>query len=276
MKEKVSLYEVLVKTSYSTLITEPKDKNLTNPVGFGSGFIVEYENHILFVTADHTVHIDDYNEGFEQRTWKDYKISVINNNSDPYNFLSTGIEQLNGFYSMEEFNLEKPDDMPKLVDVSVCLMIDDNLKLPFLTKEVKFQNGEIIKAGEHKFQIKKECFSEAKTNINYFIFGKIRTRLIDNIRIESEHTLKESLKFICRSGDYLLFNTPNLIHDKEDWVGLSGSPVISEEGDCVGVLCSVRENSRSIWVMPISKVKMLIEVAICQEKIKDNQKNIHI
>ncbi len=76
------------------------------------------------------------------------------------------------------------------------------------------------------------------------------------------------LRFISKAGDYFLFNTPETINDIEEWEGLSGSPVISEDGDCVGVLCSVYENSTSIWVMPISKVKMLIEIAIQQEKLE--------
>jgi len=276
MEDEVSLNEVLVKTSYLTQITEPNDKNLENPVGFGSGFIVDYDNYKFFVTADHTVHIDDYAKGVEQRTWKDYVISIFNNYTDPDNFLSTGITPLDGFHYMEQFNLDKPDDMPKPVDISVCIMKDINFKFPFLTNEVRFLNGETVEAGEQKFTIKKECFSEIVESKNYFVFGKIRTKLINNIRMEWTDTLKESLKFVCKSGDYYLFNTPELIADEEDWAGLSGSPVISEDGECIGVLCVVLENSRSIWVMPIPKVKMLIEVAILQDKIEeDNMKNKH-
>lgn len=276
MEDEVSLNEVLVKTSYLIQITEPNDKNLESPIGYGSGFIVDYDNYKLFVTADHTVHIDDYAEEFEQRTWKDYVISIFNNYTDPKNFLSTSITALGGFYYMEQLNLDKPDDMPKPVDISVCIIKDINFKFPFLTNEVRFLNGETIKAGERKFAIKKECFCEIMESKNYFVFGKIRTKLINEIRMEWTDTLKESLKFVCQSGDYYLFNTSKLITDIEDWAGLSGSPVISEDGECIGVLCDVLKNSTSIWVMPISKVKMLIEIAISQEKIEeDNKKNIH-
>lgn len=270
MNEQVSLNEVLVKTSYLTQITEPTNIGLDNPIGFGSGFIVDYNNTKLFVTADHTIHMDDYKFGVEQRTWKDYIVSIFNNYSDPNNFLSTGITPLGGFYYMEKLNLNLPDDMPKPMDISVCIMKEINFKFPFLTNEVRFANGEIIKSGEPKFSIQKECFAEANEEKNYFIFGKIRTKLIDNIRMEWTDTLKESLKFIAKSGDFLLFNTPDFITDYEDWNGLSGSPVFSEDGECVGVLSSVLKDSYSIWVMPILKVKMLIEIAILQEKIESN------
>ena len=60
MEESVTLHEILVKTSYLTQITEPEDKALENPIGFASGFIVEYENDKFFITADHIVHFDDF------------------------------------------------------------------------------------------------------------------------------------------------------------------------------------------------------------------------
>lgn len=263
----VSLHEVLVKTSYQTQITEPDDKNCENPIAFGSGFIVEYENEVFFVTADHTIHIGDYNNSTEERVWKDYVVSIINNCNPSDNFLSTVVTPLGGFYYLEQFNLDKPNDILKPVDIAVCKMKDINFQYPFLTQEVNFSHGETIKAGEPKFKIKKECFSQPLTNKNYFIFGNVRIEIIDNVRLSRENTIKEYLKFISKSGDYYLFNTSDIIANQQDWEGLSGSPVICEDGECIGVLCSVLENSNSIWVMPISKIKMLIEVAIQQEKL---------
>lgn len=273
MEEQVSLYEVLVKTSYLTQITEPDNKLLDHPIGFASGFIVEYNGDKFFVTADHTIHIDDYNEGIEERTWKDYIISIFNNYTDPENCLSTVITPLGGFFYMEQLHLNKPDNLPRPIDVSVCKMKSIHFQYPFLTDQVTFANEETIKVGEQKFTIKKESFSDPVEYTNYFIFGKIRTKLIDNIRMDWQNTLKESLKFAAKTGDFYLFNTPDLITDDEEWEGLSGSPVISEDGDCVGVLCDVLKNSNSIWVMPISKVKLLIEVAIQQEKVNNYNDN---
>ena len=152
-------------------------------------------------------------------------------------------------------------------------MTEINFTFPFLTNEVSFFNGEFIRAGEQKFFIKEECFCEADENANYFVFGKINTRLIENIRMDWQDTLKESLKFVSKTGDLLLFNTPEIIMDKKDWEGLSGSPVFNEDGECVGVLCDVLENSRSIWVMPISKVKMLIDIIVLQENLGLNNEH---
>lgn len=265
----ISLYEVLVKTSYQTQITEPDDKECANPVAFGSGFIVEFDGTNFFVTADHTVHLDDYEEK-EERTWKDYVVSIFNNYSPPDNFLSTVVTPLGGFYYMEQFHLDKPDSMPKPVDITVCIMKQKHFQYPFLTTGIKFSNEE-IKQGEQKFKIKPECFSEPNTNDTYCVFGAVKTDIKDNIKVEREFTLKHSLKFVSKSGDFYLFNTPNVITDRKDWKGLSGSPVLSEAGDCVGVICDVLENSQSIWVIPMTKVKMLIEVAIQQEALENSK-----
>lgn len=265
----ISINEILVKTSYQTQITEPDDKECANPVAFGSGFIVEFDGADFFVTADHTVHLDDYDEK-EERTWKDYVVSIFNNYSPPDNFLSTVVTPLGGFYYMEQFHIDKPDTMPKPVDITVCLMKQKHFQYPFLATGIKFVNEE-IKKGEQKFKIKTECFSEPNTNDNYYVFGAIKTDIKNNIKVERKFTLKHDLKFVSISGDFYLFNTPNIIKEREDWQGLSGSSVLSEEGECVGVICDVLENSQSIWVMPMTKVQMLIEITILQESLENSK-----
>jgi hypothetical protein len=266
MENEISLYEVLVKTSYQTQITLPEDKLCENPVGYGSGFIVVYQNEKFFITADHTLHIDDHSKENEKRTGKEHLISINNNYSPPENFLSTVVTPLGGFYFMEKFNIDKPDDDSVLIDITLCKMKEMHFQYPFLTEEIRFPH-ETIKGKEPKIYITEECFSEPKIDKNYFVFGRIRPRMVD-ILLHREHTIKENLKFISKSGDYLLFYTSSIITDNEDWEGLSGSPVLSEDGECVGVFCSVLKDSKSVWVMPIAMVKLLLEVAIKQEELK--------
>lgn len=258
--DQISLQEVLMKTSYQTQTTLHTDKLCENPLAFGSGFIVKYQNEQFFVTADHTLHLDDHNDEINKRTGKEYVVSIFNNYSPPDNLLSTVLTPLDGFYYMEQFNIEKPDDADELVDITLCKLKDINFQYPFLCDDVQF-------AKQQKLTISIECFNEPQTDKNYFVFGQIKTR-IEGIRVEREKTMKECLKFNSKIGDYFLFNTLETITDLEEWEGLSGSPVISEDGNCVGVLCSVNKNSRSIWILPIAKVKLLIEVAIQQEKLE--------
>lgn len=264
--EEISLLEILVKTSYHTQVTHPDNKDMDRPIAYGSGFISSHLDTKFFVTADHVLHPDDYQGEQEKRTWTDYIISIYNNIRPDNDFLSTVITPLNGFYYMESFNIERPDEADELVDITVCVIKPINVKYPFLTQEVKFIR-EIIPANQKKWTVKSETFVEPKSGKYYFVFGNVKTKL-DGIQLKSEATLKENLKFVKKSGDYYLFNSESEITDRSDWEGLSGSPVISIDGDCVGVLCSVNENSKSIWVMPIQRVKMLMEVAIQQERLE--------
>lgn len=238
-----------------------------NPFAFGSGFIVEYNNDCFFVTADHVLHLDDYKDDNNVRTGNDYVISIFNNVTPENNFLSTIVTPLGGFYYMESFNLDKPKDVDELIDITLCKMKPINFQYPFLTDEVRFTNETIAK-GQLKLKIKEECFAEPKQQRNYFIFGKINADIRDDIRMERDSTLKESLQYMSKTKDYFLFNTTDIIYDSNDWEGLSGSPVISEDGECVGVLCSVNENSQSVWVVPIAQVKRLLDIAIRQEEIE--------
>lgn len=270
MSDYISLNEVLVKTHYLTQITKFDNTDLDKPIGYGSGFIVEVSGNRFFVTADHTIHLDDYGGKVEQRTWNEYRISVFNNYTKPDNFLSTLVTPLGGFYYMEKLNLNRPKDIPAPIDLTVCKMKSSHFEYPFLTDCVNFANGERIKKGEAKFVIKEESFCEPNHEHKYYIYGKIHTNLIDNIRLDYKNTLKESLTFNSKAGDFLLFNTIDEIDNKNEWEGLSGSPVLNTTGECVGVLCDVLEKSRSIWVMPISTVRMFIDVILQQEQILEN------
>jgi hypothetical protein len=166
---------------------------------------------------------------------------------------------------MERFDLNKLNYAPELFDISVCVMKEKHFQYSFLTDEVHFGDL-IVNAGEPKFRIPSELFVEPSLEKMYFVYGKIRTEL-KGIMLHRVDTLKEGLKYIGKAGDYYLLNTPDKIIDHKDWAGLSGSPVLSDTGECIGVLCAVSENTHSIWVMPISKVKMLMDIALHQEEM---------
>jgi len=271
MKEKeqqIPLCEVLVKTAYQTQITYPDDKNCEKPIGYGSGFIVRYKNVPFFITADHVIHGDDYH--LKGRTGIDCVISIFNNVRPEADFVSTLVTPLGGFYYMERFDLLKPEDIPELIDISLCIMKPINFQYPFLTEEVHFHEI-TVKPGEHKYQIPENLLVEPNEEVNYFVYGKIKHQM-KGIVLYREDTLKEGLRYVCKSGDYHLLNTSDVITDYNDWAGLSGSPVLSESGECIGVLCSILENSNSLWVMPVNKIKMLMDIALMQEEYINNEK----
>lgn len=260
--KELSLCEILVKTSYMVQITTVNDKVFEKPIGYGSGFIIEYKDTKFFITADHVLNIEDYEK--DQRLCHGNIVSIFNNISIPNNY-STIITPLGGFYYMDRFNLAKPNDKPELIDVCLCKLKELNLKYPFLTEEVHF--GEVtINQGEKKFCFMENQLVEPNYEMTFFVYGKIRHK-IKGLVLNSQGAIKENLKFVNKNCDYYLFNTPEKIIDGDDWSGLSGSPIINQKGECVGVLCSITLNSKSIWVMPIDKIKMLMDIAIIEEQL---------
>ena len=63
----------------------------------------------------------------------------------------------------------------------------------------------------------------------------------------------------------LLNSTEDIIYN--EWAGLSGSPVLNQNGKCIGVLCSVNEGTKSVFVKPFSKILTFLDVIILQEQI---------
>ena len=263
--EPTSLLEVLVKTHYHTVTTEPRNLNSDKYICHGSGFMVQYKNVIFFVTADHVLHFADYESENKIRTGIDNVVSIYNNVRPDTNTISTVCTPLGGFCYMDGFNLTKPNELPELIDVAICVMKPGNFQYPFLTDEKEFQDKEKA-TGQPKFILTEANFTEPDTDNNYFIYGKIKTQM-KGLMLYRENTLKEDLKYSYKSGDYYLLNTPDIITDIDEWSGLSGSPVFDNHGLCIGVLCSVSPNTNSIWVMPFEKVKLLMDIALIQEQM---------
>lgn len=275
MKEKeivfeTNLIEYLVRTSFQTVVTSLSDKEGENPLYYGSGFMALYKENCFFVTADHVIHPTDHDKG--ERTNTEYIVSVFNNLRAPVDYLSTIVTPLGGFYYGEMFDISKPKDMPVLVDIAVCKMKKIHFQYPFVTDKVTC--GElIIEADQTKFPITEDKLILPTENHKYFIYGKIKHKM-KGVSLYREDTLKGDLLYIVETGGYYLFNSPTVIDDKYEWEGLSGSPVIDEKGNCVGVLCSVNEGTNSVWVMPLNKVKLLMDIAIMEDKIETLNNNI--
>lgn len=264
-----SLMEGLIKMAFQVQITKPDDKQFLNPIAFGSGFMIQYRGHLFFVTADHNLHGNDHK--LNERTGVDNVVSIFNNISDKENF-STGATPLDGFYYMEKIDVLDPENSFELIDVAVCMLNKKRyFKHPFLTENCTVDGKLVVKAGEQKFNFVERLLAEPRTEDQYLIYGKIKYDL-NGMALRNEATLKEDLKYITINGDYLLFNTPYTIARDEDWAGLSGSAVVNQRGECVGVLCSVNTGSKSIFVKPISKVKMLMDLMIIQEAQLKEQK----
>lgn len=265
VEKEFNLIEILAKTNYQIIIF--KDQNLEKPIAYGSGFFINYKNHLFFLTADHNIHIEDHK--LNERTGIDNYVAILNNISDK-NTLSTLMTPVGGFHYMEKINLFNPTIKAELFDVAISLINRDKMIAPFVTDEqIQDTEGNIfVKQNEEKYEFMEEHIVEPHFNDYYFIRGKIRPE-IKGLMLHRENAHNEGIQFVEIYGDYILLNTKEVITDYEDWAGLSGSPVINQKGECIGVLCSVIEKSKSIWVKPFEKIKPLLDVIILQEQLNN-------
>lgn len=265
IEREFTLNEILVKTNYQIVMSTEKSFQSV-PIGFGSGFFLNYKGTLFFLTADHNIHIEDHEQN--QRTGIDNFVSILNNISDRETF-TTMMTPIGGFYYMESFDISKEDLNPQLIDVAISLVDRTKFEAPFFTDEdIKDENeNPIVTPNEQKLEFLEEHIVNPQKSDKYFIYGKIRPQF-KGLFLHRTYTFKNNLQYVDKFGNYLLLNTQEDIIDYEDWAGLSGSPVINQEGKCIGVLCSVNVGTRSVFVKPFAIISPLLDTIILQEKIQ--------
>lgn len=268
VEKQFSLTEILVKTTYQVVIS--KDRLFQSlPIAFGAGFFMNYKDHKFFITADHNIHIEDHK--LNVRTGVDNYLGVLNNISNR-NAISTLTTPISGFYFMESFDISKEDLNPQLFDVAISLVNPSKFEAPFFTDEdIKDKDGSsLVSPNEQKLEFLAQHVIDPSVTDSYYVYGKIRPQF-KGLLLHREITFKNDLKYIDTYGHYILLNTVDLIIDPEDWAGLSGSPVLNQEGKCVGILCSIIEGTRSVFVKPMRKIIPLLDVIILQEKMAEKK-----
>lgn len=237
-------------------IFSPEDKELLNPIIFGSGFFVSYKGNFFLVTADHNLHFDDYDKK-EERTGREYIVAIINNvNKD----LTTVLTPLGGFYYAEQLSVDK--NTVNLVDISVCLLKDINFKQPFLTHEISINDNSqiIIPAKLEKKFYDATQFDSPDINQKYSIYSVIHND-INGIKGIRANALFSDISYSSTHSNNHIFIFPNEVN--EDLRGMSGSPIFDYKGNIVGVINRI--NGQGIWATPIEYATMLMDLAIKNE-----------
>ncbi len=263
-----SITEILVKTTYQVVISNEKSFQ-SNPIAFGAGFFINYKDKLFFITADHNIHIEDHK--MSERTGIDNCLAILNNISDKMTF-STIMTPIGGFYYMESFDISKEDLNPQLIDVAISMVDRGKFEAPFFTDE-DIRDGDtiLVSPNEEKFEFLEEHIDAPKESDSYYVFGKINPHF-KGLFLHRNNTFKNNLKYIDTFGNYMLLNyTDEIVYD--DWAGLSGSPVINQNGKCIGVLCSVNEGTKSVFVKPFSKILPFLDTIILQEQISKTKES---
>lgn len=233
----------------------PEDKELLEPIGFGSGFFTDYLGKPFLVTADHIIHYDDY-ETKEKRTGREYIVAIVNNVNEIDEDIATILTPLGGFYCAEQLNINSGEE--KLIDASICLLEELNFKYPFLTHEISINDNIIVHAGIEKSFYDSSQFKEPSERQKYAIYGVIHNDIV-GIQAKRANALYNDIAYSTTSGNYYIFLFPSDIESK-DWVSISGSAVFDYEGYIVGIVHRVL--GKGIWVTPIKYVKKLLDLAL--------------
>ena len=160
---------------------------------------------------------------------------------------------------------------PELLDLKDLAFAEIKfpLPLPIYTNRLLDFDGEtiIVAEGETKLVIDESSIGIPNTNDEYIITGCIRNEICNGIRMNRQNTFRDQIVYTgekyCNS--YLVFENPTqVVYD--DWKGLSGSPVFNNNGNLIGMLNRVVEETSHLYVTPIQTILRFIDYTINHEK----------
>lgn len=238
------------------------------PTSVGSGFILEHKGEYIFVTADHVANTHDNG------------VRLLNKNI----FIQTNrcIKSSNGLWNVELVPLGGITYMTSLkVDMQSGIVSEQPLfdaafvvlngtakNANYITPEIIFRDAH-VQCGDNKERISSERIIEANTDDVYSVFGRVQFSLQkygEQDILLSNLIFHTNLKYIGDQDDYYV-----LQYDKtvivEEWKGLSGSPVLNQDGNLIGIACSVDNILHRLFVKKMRRVIPLIEADILTSKI---------
>lgn len=115
----MTVCEYIWRCIYHVVVFAPEDRELQNPRAWGSGFFLNTCNGSVFITADHVIHYQDYDE--DRRTGID-NIVVLPSYRNVEGEIASYFASLPPFYDFTGYDLEWPD-ITDFVDCAVCLIV---------------------------------------------------------------------------------------------------------------------------------------------------------
>lgn len=257
MPIKLELFNIIHETylkCFQLLASPPYHRNLGDPKSFGSGFVLMYHGRLYFITADHVVSPD--NETDFVQWGDDWICGIPIGINDEENHASVCLP-LTGRIEFVKGNILSEDNLefPEPIDLAFSNVDTKILKCKSLGFNI-YPSIFCFSAGENK-----KCFEESNIinpeeyeNSNYFIIGSI-VRINENSQEASlDHKLHYNLKFKEIDGENIVLESTSIIDRKKDWSGLSGSPVVNEEGRLLGMLIRAANGYNNVIVMSIEAI----------------------
>lgn len=241
-----------------------RDKRTPLPLFSGSGFMLDVDGHIIFVTAGHvaTTHkgVDFYDDKLMA-----IQTNTIHKNEETQK-LGCILVMVSGVVSVSAFRVDllTGNLVPLgVVDVSFAELIGDRVNAPFVTQKITLDGAE-VEYGEKKQHIPYGDIVDVSNQDVYTVFGRVHlvgSSVDGQFSLNSDTIFHTNLKYDGSVGDMfvLKYDKPVIVRD---WKGLSGSPVLNQDGKLIGVACAVDPIANTLHVMPMHKIMPLINAEI--------------
>lgn len=248
----MDIINLIAKSSQHIIMCRPSDME---PMGFGSGCIVQYNNKKYLLSVAHVTDIDNYGACVETGLPpKDLQTPLYSVGSLCY-FDSYKVSS-----NLSQIEIEKIEDLglefDETLDITFCEIKED---FPIIQPEWEF--------GAYKIESGPKCYlnlNEAGKPEKDKLFGfcgRIRHDF-KGIKMTSKPTLKLDLIYSGSFGRFHLFKTPETISDADDYRGCSGAPILDETGKLVGLAQSVIEGTNSVFAFSIEECLKLLDLAV--------------
>lgn len=273
-----NLLEYVWRRCFQIVVWDDGRREDSSPIGFGCGFVIKYQGECLFVTADHVIHQEEHESGVVNSRELTYGLVCNIADRNKWEFL---IKQLQGFYYADRFNIDDIRNsnmefdvhaIPNRIDIAYC-HIDTDVVSRCVTHDLSFGDNVVVEPGLSKICIDEKTFAKPNKEHSYIVLGTFRNEL-EGMLWKRSNAICPNLKYIEEDGysSELIFKVPEN-SGIDDWHGLSGSPLFSDDGKLVGMLVRHSKEEGTLRVIPIHAILDFINILKvpernCQETVK--------